>query len=185
MHHHQDTKVAILLAEMYEDQEFWYPYYRLKEAGAKVVVVGSKAGQECKSKHGYPAKADVGVDQVKAEDFNALVIPGGFGPDFMRRDDRMVEFVRRCTKEDMTIAAICHGLWMLCCVPEYLRGKRCTSYMSIRFDCINAGAKWVDEPCVIDGNLISSRFPDDLPIFCNSLLKALSLVDEFEEAMAK
>ncbi len=182
MHHHKDKKIAILLAEMYEDQEFWYPYYRLKEAGVVVVVVGSKAGETYKSKHGYPAKADVAASDVKATDFDGLVIPGGFGPDYMRRDQGMLDLVTDCTEANIPIAAICHGLWMLC-HTSFLRGKRVTSYSSIRFDVQNAGGKWADESVVIDGNLISSRFPDDLPAFCNALLKKLGLVDEFAEEL--
>ena len=182
MHHHQDKKIAILLADMYEDQEFWFPYFRLKEAGADVVVIGSKAGETYKSKHGYPAKADKAPAEVDAQEFDALIIPGGFGPDFMRRDDLMVDFVRACTERDMPIAAICHGVWMLCCT-DALRGKRATSYFSIRWDVQNAGATWVDEMCVADGNIITSRNPDDLPAFCNTILQKLQLVDEFAEAM--
>lgn len=181
MHHHENVKVAILLAQMYEDLEFWYPYYRLKEAGASIVVVGSKPGESYPSKHGYPAKADISADETSAEEFDALIIPGGFGPDFMRRDQAMMDFVLRCTQRDMKIAAICHGLWMLC-HTDFLRGKSVTSYFSIRTDIVNAGGNWVDQQCVVDGNLISSRNPDDLPAFCSEICRALNLVDEFAEA---
>lgn len=174
-------KVAILLAEMYEDQEFWYPCYRMKEAGAQVIVVASHAGGSYNSKHGYPAKSDASPGDVSGGDFDALIIPGGFSPDYMRRDPTMVDFVRECAEAPIPIAAICHGVWMLCSA-DALRGKRCTSYYSIRVDVENAGAQWVDEPCVVDGHIITSRNPDDLPMFCKTLCQKLDLVYEFERA---
>ena len=167
-------KIAILLAEQYEDLEFWYPYYRMKEEGADVVVLAAKGNQVYPSKHGYPAMSDLGVGQVRADQFDTIVIPGGFAPDFMRRDDATVEFVRQATKSNVLIAAICHGVWMLCCT-DALKGKRCTSYSSIRYDVQNAGGKWVDQPCVMEGNIITSRCPDDLPVFVREIIGALSL----------
>jgi protease I len=172
-------KIAILVAQMYEDIELWYPYYRLKEAGAEVVLVGSEAGKEYPSKHGQPAKADVSVGDVDTRQFDGLVIPGGFGPDFMRRDRRMVDFVRDCVDSGMVVAAICHGPWMLCSAGV-LRGRRATSFQTLRDDMENAGADWVDQQCVVDGNIITSRSPADLPAFCRSLLTALELTGEFQ-----
>jgi protease I len=177
----QTKRAAILTAQMYEDIELWYPYYRLKEAGVEVTRVGSKAGQEYPSKHGYPAKADASPGDVSASDFDALVIPGGFGPDFMRRDPAMVDFVIECVEEGLTVAAICHGAWMLCSA-DALRGRKATSWSSIRDDVQNAGAQWVDEEVVQDGKIITSRCPDDLPAFCRTLLEAMGLAQAKREA---
>jgi protease I len=115
----------------------------------------------------------VAVKDVKAADFHALVMPGGWCPDFMRRDEGMIKFVQDCVKTNMLLAAICHGGWMLCCT-DALRGKKATSFVAIKHDMMNAGANWVDEECVIDGRLITSRKPDDLPAFCAAIIRGLS-----------
>lgn len=166
-------KIAILLAEQYEDLEFWYPYYRMKEEGVQVTVIAAKAKQQYPSKHGYPAKSDLAAADANVDDFDCVIIPGGFGPDFMRRDDSMVDFVNQAVKANVLIAAICHGVWMLCCT-DVLKGKRATSFFSIRFDVENAGAKWVNSECVVDGNIITSRNPDDLPAFCKAISSSLA-----------
>ncbi len=165
------ASVAILLADKYEDQEFWYPYFRLKENGAQVTAVASKRGQTYASLHQYPARSDTSVRDVNAVDFDAVVIPGGFSPDYMRRDDAMIDFVCDAAESHIPLAAICHGPWMLCCTNA-LKGKRATSFKSIRFDMINAGAQWVDEACVEDDNIITSRSPDDLTVFVPAIIKA-------------
>lgn len=167
-------KIAILLAEQYEDLEFWYPYYRMKEEGADVVVLAAKGNQVYPSKHGYPAMSDLGVGQVRADQFDCVVIPGGNAPDYMRRDDATVAFVRQAVKFNVLIAAICHGPLMLCST-DGLKGKQCTSFSSIRYDVQNAGGIWVDKPCVMDGNIITSRCPDDLPAFTKEIVSSLSL----------
>lgn len=167
------SKVAILLANLYEDLELWYPYYRFKEEGYDVTLVADKGGETYASKHGYPAKADVSAADVRASDYDAIVIPGGFGPDFMRRSEAMLEFVRQAVKSNLLIGAICHGVWMLC-HTDILRGRKCTSFYAIRFDVQNAGGKWVDLECCVDGNLITSRCPSDLPAFCKTICQALS-----------
>lgn len=168
----EGKRVAVLVADLYQELEFWYPYYRLKEAGAEVVAIGSEAGKVYKSKNGYPAKADKAVSEVSAEQFDAVVIPGGYAPDLMRRDEHMVRFVREMYERSKLVAAICHAGWMLVSAG-ILRGKRATSFFSIRDDLRNAGAEWVDEPVMRDGNLITSRVPDDLPAFCRAILEAL------------
>jgi len=168
----EGKRVAVLVADLYQELEFWYPYYRLKEAGAEVAAIGSEADKVYKSKNGYPAKADGAVSEVSAEQFDAVVIPGGYAPDLMRRDERMVRFVREMYERGKLVAAICHAGWMLVSAG-ILRGKRATSFFSIRDDLRNAGAEWVDEPVVRDGNLITSRVPDDLPAFCRAILEAL------------
>jgi protease I len=166
-------KIALLLERDYQEMEIWYPYYRLKEEGAQVLRVAPKAHETYPSKLGYPCESDVAVKDVKAADFHALVMPGGWCPDFMRRDEGMIKFVQDCVKTNMLLAAICHGGWMLCCT-DALRGKKATSFVAIKHDMINAGAHWVDEECVVDGKLITSRKPDDLPAFCQAIIKALS-----------
>ncbi len=166
-------RVAVLIEELYQEMEFWYPYYRLKEAGAEVVAVGPEAGKIYKSKHGYPAKADKTAGEVRAQDFDAVIIPGGYAPDLMRRNEHMVNFVRDMYEHGKVVAAICHAGWMLCSAG-ILEGKRATSFFSIQDDMRHAGARWVDEPVVRDGNLITARVPDDLPQFCQAILEALS-----------
>ena len=166
-------KVAVLLDKEYQELEVWYPYYRMKEEGAEVVLVAAEAKKEYPSKLGYPATSEAAADKVRAGDFHAVIIPGGWAPDYMRRSDAMVNFVRDAAKANLVLAAICHGGWMLCCT-DALRGRKATSFMAIRFDMINAGATWVDEEVVVDGNIITSRKPADLPAFCQAIIQALS-----------
>lgn len=166
-------KIAIMLDEQYQELEVWYPYYRLKEEDAAVVLVAPKACEVYKSKLGYPCLSDAAARDVRGSQFAAVVVPGGWAPDFMRRDESMIRFIQQCAEQDMVLAAICHGGWMLCCT-EALQGKRATSFVAIKHDMINAGAHWVDEECVVDGKLITARKPDDLPAFCEAIIKALS-----------
>jgi len=166
-------KIAIMLDQAYQELEVWYPYYRFTEAGAEVTLVGPQAGATYPSKLGYPCVSDATAGDVNGGDFEAVIIPGGWAPDFMRRDESMIRFISQCAEAKIILAAICHGGWMLCCT-DALRGKRATSFVAIKHDMINAGADWVDEECVIDGNVITSRTPDDLPAFCKAIIKALS-----------
>jgi protease I len=167
------AKIAILVEKIYEDLELQYPRLRLKEAGHTVEVIGPKAGETYVGKHGYPQKAEKSAKDVKATDYNLIVIPGGTSPDHMRRDEGMVKLVRAAAAAKIPMAAICHGPWMLCST-DALKGRRCTSYMSIVHDVVNAGGKWVDEECVVDGHIITSRCPDDLPSFSNAILQFVS-----------
>ena len=169
-------KIAIMVDQQYQELEVWYPYYRFKEAGASVALVGPAARATYPSKLGYPCVSDLAASQAQARDFHAVIIPGGWCPDFMRRDESMITFVRQCVQADIVIAAICHGGWMLCSA-DALRGKTATSFMAIRHDMINAGANWVDRQCVVDGKLITARKPDDLPAFCTAIRKALGDAD--------
>jgi len=168
-------RVAILVEDLYEDLELWYPVLRLREAGAEVKIVGPEAGAVYKSKNGYPAKADLGMQEVRPQDFDAVVIPGGYAPDRMRRHPPMLEFVRAMAEAEKPVAFICHAGW----VPisaGIVRGRRVTSFPSIRDDLVNAGAQWVDEEVVVDRNLVSSRMPADLPAFLRALIQLLSRV---------
>lgn len=169
----RDTRVAVLAEENYEDLELWYPVLRLREAGAEVKIVGPKAGETSKSKYGYPARADLGMDEARAEDFDAIVIPGGYAPDRMRRHPAMLNLVRAIHEAGKPVAFICHAGW----VPisaGILRGRTVTSVSAIKDDMVNAGARWIDEEVVVDGNLISSRTPPDLPAFCREMIGALA-----------
>jgi len=168
----QGKRVALLVAEMYQELEFWYPYYRLREAGAEVVPIGP-AEATYKSKLGYPAEAKLSAERAKAEDFDAVVIPGGYAPDYLRRHEPVVRFVRAMHDQGKVVAAICHAGWLLASAG-ILRDRKVTSFFSIRDDLKNAGAEWVDQEVVRDGNLITSRFPDDLPAFCRAIIEALS-----------
>jgi len=166
-------KVAILAEDLYEDRELWYPYYRLKEAGAEVKVVGSGRAETFTSKHGYPVKPDLTSDQARASDFDAVVIPGGYSPDMMRRKPSMVSFVKDMDAAGKTVAAICHAGWMLVSAG-IVNGRKATCFMSVKDDIVAAGADYRDEPGVVDGNLITSRFPGDLPHFCRAIIGQLA-----------
>lgn len=166
------TRVAILAENNYEDQELWYPYYRLLEAGADVFVVGTGTSEVYASKHGYPVKVDAEAATVDASQFDAIIIPGGWAPDLMRRSAAMVGLVRAAHEQGRLIAAICHAGWMLCSA-NVVRGRRVTSARSLKDDVQNAGAIWMDEDAVRDGNLITSRGPEDLPSFMRAIVGAL------------
>ena len=164
-------KIAILAENMYQEMELWVPYYRLKEEGAEVKVVGTGA-KSYTSKIGYPVNADVSAEEVKAGDFDAVIIPGGYAPDLMRRSGAMVKLVKDAFQGGKVVAAICHAGWMLCSAGV-LKGKTATGFHSIKDDLVNAGARYVDQEVVVDGNLITSREPKDLPAFCREIIKAL------------
>jgi protease I len=168
----KSKKVAIMVAEQYQVIEVWYPYYRLKEAGIDCDFVAAEANKEYPSKEGYPCKSTVAAKNAKIEDYSCMIVPGGFAPDFMRRSEDMIKLANDMVNANKIIASICHGAWLLCSTKIY-KGKTATCYMSVRDDIKNAGAKYVDEECVVDGNLITSRKPDDLPAFCVAILKAL------------
>jgi len=164
-------RVAMLVSDLYQEVEYWYPYYRMQEEGAEVLAVGPEAGQY-KSKLGYPAKADLAAATVRAEEFDAVIIPGGYAPDIMRRSHELVDFVRKMAQSGKVVAAICHGPWMLCSA-KVVNGKRVTSFEAIRDDLVHAGATWVDESVVRDWNIITSRVPSDLPDFAREIVAAL------------
>jgi len=165
-------KVAILVDEMYQVLEVWYPYYRFIEAGLQVDLVAAEAKKEYHSKEGYPCVSCVAAGLVKAGDYDCMLVPGGFAPDFMRRNVDVIKFANDMVNAGKVIAAICHGGWLLCSTKAY-RGKKATCFMAIKDDIINAGAEYVDAECVVDANLITSRKPDDLPAFCTAILSAL------------
>ena len=165
-------KIALLAENLFEDLELWYPYYRLQEAGAEVVVLGTGA-ESYQGKQGLRVTADGKVDDANVREFDAVVIPGGYSPDHMRRHPPLLTFVREMYEQNKLIAFICHAGWIPVSAG-IARGRRVTSFHSIKDDMINAGAEWVDQEVVRDGNLISSRVPSDLPAFCRTLIDALA-----------
>ena len=168
-----EIRGVILVEDLYEDLELWYPLLRLREEGATVSVVRPSAGQEYKGKHGYPVVSDAGPQDFAGTQLDAVIVPGGYAPDRIRRHPDMIELVRDAYHNNAIVAYVCHGGW----VPVsagIVKGKKVTSFFAIEDDMVNAGAEWVDEEVVRDGNLISSRKPDDLPAFCRTLIAALS-----------
>jgi protease I len=166
-------KVVLLVENNYEDLELWVPYYRLKEEGAEVTIVGTGSSQTYTSKHGYPVEVNKEAKEIDMSKYDGVVIPGGYAPDMMRRFPEMVKIVREADQKGKIIAAICHAGWMLVSAG-ILKGKKVTGVSAIRDDLVNAGANYVDEEVVRDGNLITSRKPGDLPAFCREILKALT-----------
>jgi protease I len=165
-------KILIMVDEGVEDSEFIYPYYRLQEEGYKVVIVASKAGETYIGKHGVPIKSEVSADDVNVEEYDALIIPGGRAPDRMRINENLVKIVKEAYDKGKVIAAICHGPQMLI-EANVLRGKKATCWKSVATDLKNAGAKYIDKPIVVDGNIITSRMPADLPRFCQETIKLI------------
>ena len=165
-------KVAILSGPDYEDMELQYPLYRLKEEGAEVVVAGIGA-ETYKGKKGYPVTVDAQITDLNAKDFDAVIIPGGYAPDHMRRSEELLAFVREIHDQGKTVAAICHAPWVAVSAG-ILKGRRITCVPAIKDDVMNAGAEYVDEPVVVDGNLVTSRRPDDLPVFLPAVIDAIA-----------
>lgn len=166
-------RVGILVEEMYNEFELWHPYYRLQEAGAEVWLIGPQAGAVYKSKIGLPVQATKGMDEVSAADLDGLVVPGGYAPDRMRRHRAMLELVRQISAQEKPLAAICHAGWVLVSAGV-LRGRTVTSFFAIKDDVVNAGAEWVDREVVVDGNLVTSRQPEDLPAFMRAFIAAFA-----------
>lgn len=163
-------KAFILVEDMYEDQEFWYPYYRLKEAGYTVEVAAPKKNTEYTSKHGYPVTSDITASRVKAAEVDVLVVPGGYAPDKLRRYKEVLDLVREAHENGAVVATICHGAWVLISAG-ITKGKKMTCVSAIRDDLENSGAEYQDASLVVDGKIVTSRFPDDLPQFLQGILK--------------
>ncbi|MCD6591660.1 MAG: type 1 glutamine amidotransferase [Thaumarchaeota archaeon] len=188
----KDKRIGIIVANEFEDVELLYPFIRLSEEGAEIIIIAVRAGlhprpavenKPITGRFGTPIPLEVfregeryvvkNLGEVRAEDLDALIIPGGFSPDALRIREDVLNFVKEMHAKNKIIAAICHGPQVLISAG-LVKGRRCTSYEAVRDDLINAGAEFVDEPAVRDGNLITARVPDDLPEFCQLIIDALS-----------
>lgn len=168
----EQKKILMFIGDIYEDLELLYPYYRLLEEGAEVVVAGAEAGATYTGKHGYPFKSAEAINNIDEAEFDALVIPGGFMPDKLRRYDDVKRITRNIFEAGKLVAHICHGGWIPISAG-IMKGLKTTSTPGIKDDLVNAGAEWVDEPVVVDRNMISSRRPDDLPQYCKAIIDYL------------
>jgi protease I len=166
-------RVLMFVEHAYEDLELWYPKLRLAEAGAEVVVAGPKAGEKYAGKHSYPCVSDAAISEMKSTEFDGVVVPGGFMPDKLRRDAKVLALVREFAEAGKLVAAICHGGWIPISAGVY-RGVRATGSPGIKVDLTNAGAKWEDAAVVVDRHFVSSRKPDDLPEFCRAIIEVMT-----------
>jgi len=167
-------RIYILVEDLFEDTELLYPYYRMQEAGYDVVTIGPDKGEEYRGKNGLTIISDISVSEADIEDTAAIIIPGGYAPDRLRRNRHIVELVKKAHKKCMVVAAICHGPWMLA-EAGIIRGMQVTGFFSISTDLKNAGAEYVDREVVVDGNIITSREPGDLPAFCKNIIELIEV----------
>jgi protease I len=161
-----------MVEEGVDDAEFLYPYYRFQEEGYKMTIVGSKAKKTYNGKHGVPFMSDLSPKEVDIEEYDAVIVPGGRAPDIMRTNEGLVNIIKQAYKKGKIIAAVCHGPQMLI-QADIIRGKKATSWKSVATDLKNAGATFVDSPVVVDGKIVTSRMPADLPKFCQETIKLL------------
>ncbi|MBM3754095.1 MAG: type 1 glutamine amidotransferase [Acidobacteria bacterium] len=166
-------KVVVLVDQLYQEMEVWVPLYRLQEAGAEVVTVGAEAGKSYPSKLGYPCVAKLSYEQVDANDYDGVIVPGGFAPDHIRRHPKANQLVADFNAQGKLVAAICHGPWVLCSAHGMLKGRNATSFFAIKDDVVNAGANWSDAEVVVDRNLVTARKPEDLPAFSQACIRVL------------
>ena len=174
--HHRSLegrRVLVLVGDDYEDLELWYPKLRLEEAGCHVTLAGERSAAAYTGKHGYPARSDAAIASMQAADFHALVVPGGWMPDKLRRDPAVLGLVRDFWTAGKLVAAICHGGWIPISAGVY-RGVRVTGSPGIKDDLMNAGAIWEDAPVVVDRHFVSSRKPADLPAFMATIVEHLA-----------
>lgn len=165
-------KIAIFIENAFDERELIYPYYRMQDEGFEVDLVGSEKNTVYHGKHGVPFRSDKASKDVPATDYDALIIPGGFSPDYMRRNQATLDFAHAMDQQNKPIAAICHGPWIMVSSCD-VKGRKMTGYPSIKDDIEHAGATYVDEEVVKDGNLITSRNPSDLPAFAKTIIEAL------------
>jgi protease I len=166
------TKVLILAEDYFRDEELVYPLYRMREAGFEVTVA-ALGKKEVKGKFGLPVSVDKEISDCNADEFDAVIIPGGYAPDKLRTYEEVLSIVKEMNSKGKVIAAICHAGWVIASAGV-IKGKNVTSYASIKDDMENAGGKWSDEEVVVDGNLITARKPDDLPAFCREIINKLT-----------
>lgn len=168
----EGKRIAVLAEDLYEELELWYPVFRLREEGATVIIAGTEA-RSYRGKNGYPVEVDIDVSKLSVSELDAVVIPGGYAPDRLRRYPAVLSLVRDAYQQGTVIAAICHAAW----VPisaGIVRGKRATCFPAIKDDLVNAGALYEDAPVVVDGTFITSRQPSDLGHFCRAIIAALA-----------
>jgi len=167
-----DKKIFLLIENEYRDEEVIYPYYRFREAGYEVKVIGPEKEKQYRGKYGTFLKSDLAASEANPDNAAALIIPGGYAPDKMRIIKDMVDLVKKMNLRQKVIGAICHGGWMLA-EADIIKGKKVTGYISIATDLKNAGGDYLDKEVVVDGNIVTSRKPDDLPAFCKTILKLI------------
>ncbi len=168
----EKRKVYMLIEDLFEDVEAIYPYYRFLEEGYDLKIVGLEAGKEYKGKKGVLLKSDIAAADADLEDVDCLIIPGGYAPDRMRRNKDMVNLVKKSLKSCKVIGSICHGPWMLA-EAGIINGRKVTGFFSISTDLKNAGAEYIDREVVVDDNIVTSRYPGDLPVFCKNIIMML------------
>jgi protease I len=166
-------RVLTLVGDIYEDLELWYPKLRLIEEGAEVIVAGEQANSVYAGKNGYPCKSDTAIADMREQDFDAILLPGGFMPDRLRRLEPVKKLIQDFAKSGKCVAAICHGGWLAISADVY-RGVKTTGSLGIKDDLVNSGAIWVDAPVVVDRNFVSSRKPDDLPWFAKAMVELIA-----------
>ena len=166
-------RIALLVENLFDDKELLYPYYRMIEEGFAIDLIGAEKHVTYHSKFGLPMKSDLASKDVNADDYDAVIIPGGFSPDYMRRTQQTVDFVSALNAQNKLIAAICHGPWLMISSCD-LKGRSLTGFHSVKVDIENAGATYLDQEVVIDGNYITSRTPKDLPSFTKAIIQFLS-----------
>jgi protease I len=166
-------RILCFVGDIYEDLELWYPKLRLIEAGAEVVVAGPEANVTYNGKNGYPCKSDTAIADMQSADFDGVLCPGGFMPDKLRRDPKVLSLIAEFASAGKLVAAICHGGWMPISAKVY-DGVQVTGSPGIKDDLVNAGAIWQDAAVVVDRHFVSSRKPDDLPDFCRGMIEVLT-----------
>lgn len=167
-----ERRILIFVGDDYEDLELWYPKLRLIEAGATVTVAGPQAKTNYRGKNGYPCVSDAAIESQRSSDFDGVICPGGWMPDKIRRDPKVLSLIREFASAGKLVAAICHGGWIPISANVY-RGVRVTGSPGIKDDLINAGGLFEDAPVIIDRHFVSSRKPDDLPEFCRAMMQVL------------
>lgn len=168
----ETAHLLMFVDDIYEDLELWYPKLRMQEEGAHIVVAGPEAEKAYRGKHGYPCTSDAAIVDMIADDFDGVIIPGGFMPDALRRNEHVLNLVNTFDERGKMIAAICHGGWIVISAGV-CKGVHMTGSLGIRDDLVNAGAIWEDAPVVVDRHFISSRSPKDLPQFCGAIIQML------------
>jgi protease I len=170
----QSKKIIQLVSNDFEDLELWYPVLRLREEGATVDIVGEKAGEKYIGKYGVPIISDLAFKDIDPTNYDAILVPGGWSPDLLRRFDDVLQIVRTMNDQKKPIGQICHAGWVLISA-NILNGKNVTSTPGIKDDMTNAGSIWHDEPVVVDGHLVSSRRPPDLPDYMREFIRVMSI----------